>query len=588
VDRPLTFSPRELTEYYVARDYERVSVHLLAVLDHFAATPYRDIDLPTRQAIDAFAATSLNLFAQADYTLRPDHALAFIDHNVTISNLVALSSMKTTDPFIEIIQYQENNLAKLLALYSARNKIRLDRGRLFAANPELAARWYVAFGGSVYGGLVEREVHAHLQDHYAYQPALFPASEQVADVYYGCSYVDLAGERPLKEAINRWVRSTLSGCRVRNRPDPKKIAVVSCLWWRGQSSYRALNAYLEALKDHYELTLFYTPMPGRQIETDHFDHVRALRFQNGVLDVDPLLDNDFMVVFFPEIGMTAFSIWLANLRLAPIQVAAQGHYASTWGAEIDYFVSGADAEPDRPERHYSERLVLLPGAGVEHEWPDYTPSGRTKSVPEVVVNCLWSPQKVNDGLCRTLGEVARRSRKPVRFRIFAGDRLNGRLSYGPFLQAVSAQVAPAVVEVPPGMPYRDYMALVEEGDFSVDSYPLGGTTTVLDSLFLKKPVVTREGDRWGNRAGSYLVRRAGQPELVTHSEEEYIERILRLIDDDEYRLKCTRQLQELDAASILWNRQDARYFRKAMDYLIANDEKLKRSADHGPIIIDRD
>ena len=86
----------------------------------------------------------------------------------------------------------------------------------------------------------------------------------------------------------------------------------------------------------------------------------------------PLADNEFALVYFPDIGMTKFSICLANLRVAPIQVAGVGHSVSTFGADIDYYMSGADVEtPDRPERFFSERLVLLPGCGSVNELPTY-------------------------------------------------------------------------------------------------------------------------------------------------------------------------------------------------------------------------
>src|SRR2546429_306824 len=78
------------------------------------------------------------------------------------------------------------------------------------------------------------------------------------------------------------------------------------------------------------------------------------------------------VVYYPDIGMTPQSILLANLRLAPIQIMSLGHPVSTWGSEIDYFISGADVEPPNyPERNYSERLVLLPGCGGVYNRPLY-------------------------------------------------------------------------------------------------------------------------------------------------------------------------------------------------------------------------
>ena len=147
------------------------------------------------------------------------------------------------------------------------------------------------------------------------------------------------------------------------------------------------------------------PLPGKAPDTRFFKDVKELKVRQGTLDVEPLADNEFGLVYFPDIGMTKFSISLANLRIAPIQVAALGHSVSTFGALIDYSISGADVEiPDHPERFYSERLVLLPGCGSINEPPLYSPVARKKTVTEFVLNCPWLPQKINYRLVEMMRE----------------------------------------------------------------------------------------------------------------------------------------------------------------------------------------
>src|SRR5262249_46464317 len=159
-------------------------------------------------------------------------------------------------------------------------------------------------------------------------------------------------------------------------------------------------------------------------------------------------------------GLTPHSIVLANLRLAPVQVASLGHSVSTWGADIDYFVSGDDVEPpDHPERNYPERLVLPPGCGAVHERPDYTPTRRPKPANDagVILNCPWNAQKVNHRLGLVLRELVRRSRRPVRLRLFVSESLSRRNDYLPFARDLEALLGPESVEIRRGVPYRDYM-----------------------------------------------------------------------------------------------------------------------------------
>lgn len=583
----VSFSPRELTELYARRAYDELSERFLAILRYFAESNFSEIDPTTQRAIDELVLTFLHLFCKADYMLTRAQGIEFIARNSTIANLVACSVLKTTDPYLEIVRQQENSLAKVLTLYSARNSIRLEREQFFALDPQLAGMWYVAYASIFHGGLVRADVCKNLKAHFAFAPAVYHPSDRIPEICYGVSYVDGESERAVKPAVNRWIRSMLRETRIRNTPNPRKIAVLSCLWWPAQSGYRICAAYVEALKD-YDLTLFHVPMPGRKVDSTYFRDVKELKFAGGNMEIDPLLENDFQVALFPDVGMTSFSIWLANLRIAPIQIASTGHSVSTWGSEIDYYMSGADVEtPDHPEQHYSERLVLMPGCGAIHEIPDYEPAGKTKTCPEFVLNCPWSSQKVNHDFCQMLARIVERSQKKLRLRVFIGSATK-QLNLVPFVRELSAQLKGAVVEVLPNLNYPSYMGLLEEGNLGIDAFHFGGCNTMADSLYVRKLMVSCEGGRWYNRIGPQMLRMAGLPELVATSPEAYVDLVSRLIHDDGYRQTLEERLRKADLHATIFNRHDAKYFRKAVDYLIAAHDALRNDKSRSPIRIGRD
>ena len=586
---PPTFSPRKLTELYVQRAFHELSSLFLDVLKFFEEASYTTLDHPTQRAIDAFAIHFVHLFCQSDFAVPSQFVIPFIRYNQTISNLVYLSPLKTTDAYLEIVRYQKDNLLKILTLYSARNHCRFDLKSLFAVNRELASMWYTSFGGSFHGALVEKETCDHLIEHYALDADVIHSSDNIADVYYGSSYVDGVCDRHVKESINRYFYRSQKGCKINNRPNPKKIAVMSCLWWQGHSSYRIHAAHLETLKDDFELTLFHMPLAGRPPDTRWFKEVHDLKVKNGSLDVEPLANNEFGLVYFPDIGMTKFSICLANLRIAPIQVGALGHSVSTFGGDIDYFISGADCEvPVNPERFYSERLVLLPGCGSVNEPPMYTPVGRKKSVSEFVLNCPWSAQKINYRLVEMMQDIVKRSKKPLCFRIFVGTSLSRHASFLPCERDLNRLLAPARVEVLSKLHYQAYMALMEEGDLTVDAFHYGGCNTMADSLLIRNPMASFEGERWYNRIGPFMLRQAGVPELIATSAVEYVDLVTRLIHEDDFRAACVDKLRRADLNATVFDRGDARYFRKAIDYLLTNHEKLQRENTRSPIYIERD
>ena len=424
-----------------------------------------------------------------------------------------------------------------------------------------------------------------MAEHLSYHDERMNLTTDMAEPYFGSTYVDGLIDRQVKPFLNEVVRRSIP-LRCANTPNPRKIAVISDLWARTHSVYRTLYAYLASLKGHFHLTLFHC-LRHEDIETSLFDEVHRLEFRDLSLDVTPLQSNDFMVAYFPDVGMTLPSIMLANCRIAPIQACSVGHSVSTWGADIDYYISGQDVEvADEPQRNYSERLLLLPGMGVIHNRPLYERTNRQKKVSEIVINFSASGQKLNARMLRTLGKLLKQVHRPVRFRFFPAvlDIQNG---YLPFLAEVCAALSgtSAVLEIMPSLRYADYMGLMEEGDLALDCFHFAGCNTVADSLSLGKPTVVWEGDKWYNRIGASMLRLAGLEELIGRSEEEYLEKALRLIHDDQWRESLTAKLQAADLDATVFSDAAGESFRRAMEFLISNHERLKSEPSRKPIRI---
>ena len=256
-------------------------------------------------------------------------------------------------------------------------------------------------------------------------------------------------------------------------------------------------------------------------------------------------------------------------------------------AEIDYFFSGAQVEPvEHPERNYSERLVLLPGCGTVHAKPDYSPRGNHKTTDELIINCPWNAQKMNYPFALMLRELIQRSRKRINYRLFVSASLNKQNDYLPFVRDLHGLIGSDSFEVVRERPYQEYMAIMEEGCISLDSYPFGGCNTVVDSLYLRKLTVCHEGSYWYNRIGPAMLRMLGLSELVASTEVETVDITLRLIHDDAFRGELQTRLDSADLESTIFDRTEATFFRKAVDMLIANRERLRGDSLTSPFMID--
>ncbi|CAN5490006.1 hypothetical protein BH10PLA1_BH10PLA1_20570 [soil metagenome] len=586
-----SFDPRATLDLYRAGRFEEVTEIFIRVLDFLSANFFRELNDSDQYFINSFLKTFLYILTQPDFKVPDAHITRMVLHNHMISNLLAISIFKNSDPYLDILRGQPSNFVAILTLYSARNTVQFDRKSLFDTSPQLASIWYLQYASAFYSSLASEVGWKNLKEHFEFShPGLFVWTA-VQEIYFGSTYVDGKCDRLIKSHINGTIQKITDTLPpIKNKPNPNKLALISATWHKTHSVYRNYFKFIELLKTKYDITFFdfahYTP----SAERGFFNRSHSLKLApNGALDLAPLLDNDFQMVIFPDVGMCAESIFLANCRLAPIQMCMPGHSVSTFGAKVDYFFSGADVEPPvKPEENYSERLVLLPGMGVIHNTPLYKPRGiRGTHTDHVAINCAWFSQKVNYPFLQTLKKLIARSKKKIVLSFFVGVSSLRKNDFFPFHQELNRQLGDSA-RVLPGLSYDDYMARMEVSDLSLDSFHFGGCNTISDSLFLRLPTITWDGARWYARIGSQMLRLVGMEECVATNEEEYLAIALKMIEDDEYRADVRARLNAVDLNATIYSTAEAKYYVNGVDYVIKNHEKLIAEGSREPIRIPRD
>jgi hypothetical protein len=118
--------------------------------------------------------------------------------------------------------------------------------------------------------------------------------------------------------------------------------------------------------------------------------------------------------------------------------------------------------------------------------------------------------------------------------------------------------------------YMEYMEAAEYGDFSINSYPFGGYNTVVESLYLGKPVVTLEGDRFYNIAASALLHRVGMGELIAKDIQGLQDICIRLTLDKGYLAEMKARLEGVDLNATIFDKGDEEPFVKAIEHIITN------------------
>jgi len=80
-----------------------------------------------------------------------------------------------------------------------------------------------------------------------------------------------------------------------------------------------------------------------------------------------------------------------------------------------------------------------------------------------------------------------------------------------------------------------FYALMQLADVFLDTIGFSGFNTAIQAIECGLPIVTREGLFLRGRLASGILRRMGMTELIAGNEEEYINLVVRLVEDRTYR-----------------------------------------------------
>lgn len=254
-----------------------------------------------------------------------------------------------------------------------------------------------------------------------------------------------------------------------------------------------------------------------------------------------IAEADVDVLVYPAVGMDDMTGLLAALRLAPVQCAAWGHPVTTGLANVDYFLSCVEMEPEGAQRHYREPLLTLPGLGTCYRMP-VPPSYATRAdfgLPEGRVlflfpHSLFKIHPDNDGL---LARILARCPE-ARLVIFDDPVFEIREAllarWRPVFAEHGVDLAESV-RVLPRQTRERFLAINRVCDVMLDSMHWSGGNTTLDALACGLPVLTLPGLFMRGRQSAAMLRSCGLDALVAEDSAAYVKLAVRLAEDADWR-----------------------------------------------------
>ena len=122
----------------------------------------------------------------------------------------------------------------------------------------------------------------------------------------------------------------------------------------------------------FDIVIFHTRNTKKSLIKDEIDNLsdKVINLSNRIKDQHEQVEKENLdIIFYPEIGMSPTTYFLAFARLAPVQIVSWGHPETTGINTIDYFLSSTLLESYDVEKKYSERLISLSQFPLFYEPP---------------------------------------------------------------------------------------------------------------------------------------------------------------------------------------------------------------------------
>jgi hypothetical protein len=519
------------------------------------------------------------LFSDPTFHVSPGGFGQLINFQRWLSALFAASAFVNCDHILKSLNFlgpgasefhvTEQNLVKFCILYSPESEIPLDAELLWRQNRKLAAALFTALLSPRFLG--SPAAHSKREALLAWLPAHLEEIETLDllplgilhDVYMHCSYADLPGRHEIKRPINRLIRKKLDALGLSHitpalaaGSTDKPVMLVLLEWFfGGHSIYRTHSRSLEAARRHFHLVAIAYPGNIDELGRAVFDEVVDFEAPNDMIaclrQLHALAGVLRPAVFYmPSVGMFPITMFAANQRLAPVQVAALGHPATTHSDRVDY-VSVEDDFVGDPAC-FSETLLRLPKDGQP-----YRPSAievslaRPQRLDQPVVNIAVAAttMKLNPKFLLACQKIRANSRKQIRFHFLIGQATG--LIYPQVRRLIRRYLSDA--EIYAHQPYPDYLAIFSRCDMFISPFPFGNTNGITDAITVGLPGVCKTGPEVFEHIDEGLFRRLGLPEwTIAGSVEGYIAAAVRMADSYPERAALYQKLERPECLNALF------------------------------------
>ena len=549
--------PSQLNDELVQDKIKHFCTRVAVAISELFSDPKLDISEGGAQRFFTLQRWINMIFASSPF-VNADHVLQTYNRNPDKTNLSDFH-----------LDNARSSLIKFCILYLPESNINVNLDALWNLDPELCASLCFALQSPRF--IATDQAFSKRGTILQWFPEKLAAIENLNnvpsaishDVYMHCSYDIAENKHWVKKALNQVIRRHLlqggwtdrDVTKLGERNGKPVMIVLLEHFHSSHSIYRTHSTSMIAARER-----FYLIGVGNDAVDEAgkavFDEFHVLEGSNVVSKLDHLKaiceKNGAAVLYMPSIGMDLTTIFASNTRLAPVQVIALGHPATTHSDFIEYVIVEDDYVGS--EKCFSEQLLRLPKDALPYVPSALAPQHveyRLRENPEVVnIGIASTTMKLNPYFLAALKAIRDRANVKVHFHFALGQSSGVTHPYVErFIKSYLGNDATAH----PHAPYDQYLRILHNCDMMVNPFPFGNTNGIIDMVTLGLVGICKTGSEVHEHIDEGLFKRLGLPEwLIANTVDEYVERAVRLAENHQERLALRRHIIENNGLQTLF------------------------------------
>lgn len=241
---------------------------------------------------------------------------------------------------------------------------------------------------------------------------------------------------------------------------------------------------------------------------------------------------------------------------APIQVSWLGYPNTTGLDTIDYRLVDEITDPIGADAFYSEKLVRLPGGFNCFTGDTSLPTSDELPVDingRFTFGSFNNLLKINNQVIQVWSKILLaipNSRLILKTGKLKDTSLSEKLVKDFELEGVSHDQLKIIQRTESK---EDHLALYNQIDLALDTFPFNGATTTCEALWMGVPVVTLLGDRHAGRVGASILQRVGLDQFIAETSDDMVDLAVIVASDIIQLRKLRKSLRSKMLASNLCN-----------------------------------